>query len=1024
MDISDSSQGQEEQQYETSEAGLSAGGGDKEVLYGTNRVTFSGGDDDSGSSSSSSSFGSNSKQSLPPQNTNGQENELNGDMTGANDMNSNVEEHDQTTASEHDGLGDNVDNLQVLEGVTLSASYSEAQYELTTTTNNDNTTITTDETSEHNGLISWPTSSTTVHTTLPTASNEQQIWDSFFAFASDEPSGDQSETVQNPSNEDVQDLFFPHDTLEHAFLNQSYEPPASTINPSDGSTTPQSTSHQPAPFGIINEFIPPITYDLSQIITNPHSNPPVTNATALPLESMTGNIQFETVFGDGDVSATFSTDLVNFSADEDITIIDQYQRTHDICSFLRRWYSNSASFDDSSRMNWPDTSPRKWPRPSSVSQEDLDGDRYDIQGINWERHGTTRRSARNAREKLYVGKPTEQVATPPDTENFYQFRRMICEAPVTLSHYQLRNVIGATSNTDVVYACNSQVMHSDAVDSSSKCLMDLSHLSQYDEMHGSMVITSLAARDGIVIAGGLQGEYAVSNIFAPPSALSSDISNNITASSSTSFSRLPSTSFVPSQPLVGYVTRCFNAITNHISIFPHRSSNIPHATFCSNDQRVRIFDTGTAKFIDTFSYQYPINCSATSPCGRLRAFVGDTEDALITDASSGQILTELRHHKDHAFAAAWSDNGIHVATAAQDCQLIVYDARFWQRPLARYGSQLGCVRSLHFTPLGSGPPVLIAAEADDGMTMIDARRFGSGQVLDWFGGTAGVAIPPDGESVWVANCDAKFGGLLQFDRTGWGKGTGLDDLTEWEMGSYDGDDHYNAVSNSEARVAKLNDIASTASKRAAMNTTEALGTESEGRLFGHGDEEDDSDGPSHVRNCNINDDSSLFDIIPNNGMATGIDKTLYTNHDSIKPRICNSNEIKDSFSHRKDGYKVFNYIKSFEAGFDFWDEADGSSSSDSTDFLGSNYDSVDTDSESIDIRHHRSRSAHTTTNKRNLYKGRNRSRTDGYSVTSTTCTSDANSGDELEDFSNTDEKVRRTWRRRITRGARLGEIML
>lgn len=1023
MNISDSSQVQEEQQYETSEAGLSASGGDKEVLYGANRVTFSGGDDDSGSNSSSSSIGSNSKQSPPLLNTDEQKNELNGDMAGASDMDSNVEEHDKATTSEHDGLGDNVDNLQVLEGVTLSASYPEAQYELTTT-NNDSFAITTNETSEQNDLISWPTSSTAVHTTLPTASNEQQIWDSFFAFASDEPGGNQDGIVQNPSNENAQDLFFPHDTLEHAFLNQSYEPSASTINPSEGSTTAQSTSHEPPPFGNIDEFIPPITYDLSQIITNPHSNPPVTNATALPLESMTGNIQFETVFGDGDVSAAFSTDLVNFSADEDITIIDQYQRTHDICSFLRRWYSNSASFDESSKMNWPDTSPRKWPRPSSVSHEDLDGDRYDIQGINWERHGTTRRSARNAREKLYVGKPTEQVATPPDTENFYQFRRMICEAPVTLSHYQLRNVIGATSNTDIVYACNSQVMHSDAVDGSSKCLMDLSHLSQYDEMHGSMVITSLAARDGIAIAGGLQGEYAVSNIFAPPSVLPSDISNNITASSSTSFSRLPSSSIAPSQPLVGYVTRCFNAITNHISIFPHRSSNIPHATFCSNDQRVRIFDTGTAKFIDTFSYQYPINCSATSPCGRLRAFVGDTEDALITDASSGQILTELRHHKDHAFAAAWSDDGIHVATAAQDCQLIVYDARFWERPLARYGTQLGCVRSLHFTPLGSGPPVLIAAEADDGMTMIDARRFGSGQVLDWFGGTAGVAIPPDGESVWVANCDAKFGGLLQFDRTGWEKGLRLEDLTEWEMSSYDSGDHYNATSDSGAGITKPNDVASVASKRRVINITEALGMEPEGHLLGHGDKADVGDGPSHVLNRNINNDTSLFDVTLESGIEIGIDDTLYTNHDSIKPRICNSSETKDSFSHRKDGYKVFDYIKSSEAGFDFWDEADGSSGSDNTDFLGSNCESVDTDCESIDKRHHPSRSAHTATNKRNLHKGRSRGRTDGYSVTSTTCTSNANSDDEIEDFFNTDEKVKRTWRRRIRKGARLGEVML
>ena len=1021
--MSSSSQGKEEKQDEALGAGLTACGGDNKILHGIDRVTVGRGDNSIGASSNSgSSTGSSSKQNLFTKGMDEQADEISGHMLEAGEIYSNVEDHEYITGSEHGGLGDNVDNLEALEGVSLSASYPEPQYELTTMTNNTTATTNTSAMEEHDGLFNWPTSSAADDTALPTASNEQHIWDNFFAFAMDEPGGNQVGSIQSPSSENVQSLFLPHDTLEHAFLNQPFEPSDSTMNPPDHTTIPQSIPHQPDPSTNTNEPLPQITYNLSQIITDPHSNPPVTNTFALPLESITGNVQFETVFDDGDVSATFSTDLINMSADDDITIIDQYQRTHDICSFLRRWYSNSASFDESARMSWPDTSPRKWPRPSSVSREDLDGDRCDIQGINWERHGTTRRIARNARQKLYVGKPAEQIATPPNTENFYQFRRMICEAPVTLSHYQLRNVMGAISNTDIVYACNSQVMHSDAIDSSSKCLMDLSHLSQYDEMHGSMVITSLAARDGIVIAGGLQGEYAVSNIFAPSTVLPSNISNNITSSSSKSFPRLPITSSIPSQPLVGYVTRCFNAITNHISIFPHRNSNIPHAAFCSNDQRVRIFDTGTAQFTDTFSYQYPINCSATSPCGRLRVFVGDTEDALITDASSGQILTELRHHKDHTFAAAWSDDGIHVATAAQDCQLVVYDARYWQRPLARFGSQLGCIRSLHFTPVGSGPLVLIAAEADDGMTIIDTRRFESGQVLDWFGGTAGLAIPPDGESVWVANCDAKFGGLLQFERTGWGKGMGADGLAEWEMISNGDGDNYNVICDSAGRDAKLDNTASKVFRRAAMDKTEALKAEPAGHPFKYGEKEGDGDGPSQVRNSNINFDTSLIEISPNNGMDMDVGNTLNTNLDNADSKICKNKELKHNFPYMEDGDAALDYINSTRASVDFRIEADGSS----VGYLSSHYDSIDTDSESIDNCHRRfgASTANTAANEHNSCKGRSGNRADGYIVTTAMRMNEESSGDELEDYFNTDERVKRTWRRRIRRGARLEDVML
>ena len=482
----------------------------------------------------------------------------------------------------------------------------------------------------------------------------------------------------------------------------------------------------------------------------------------------------------GTMTASFPAEFISMAAGDDamIAFLDQYQRTYDICNFFNRWYANSITFEPSLRVKKPELSPSKWKRPQAVTREELNGEQYDIQGINWKEQSTTRATARKVRQKLYIGKPEEELDKVPNTENFYRFRRMICDAPVTLSHYQLRNVIAATSNTDLVYACNSKVMHTDALDGSRKCVMDLSHLSQFNEMQGTMVITSLAARDGIVIAGGLQGEYAVTNLHAQASP---DSTSKIGIPFSRSASR-------PSQLAVGYVTRCANAITNHISIFPNRHSNIPQAAFCSNDQRVRIFDTGTSTFTDSFSYQYPVNCSATSPCSRLRLLVGDTCEASITDASSGQILVKLHNHRDHAFAAAWSDNGIHVATAAQDCRLMIYDARWWGRPLARYGPQLGCVRSLHFTPLGSGPPLLLAAEADDGMTAVDAQRFESGQVLDWFGGTAGVAVPPDGECVWVANCDAKFGGLSQYERVGFGKRLGVSCVPEWELDNDGWDD--------------------------------------------------------------------------------------------------------------------------------------------------------------------------------------------------------------------------------------------
>lgn len=81
------------------------------------------------------------------------------------------------------------------------------------------------------------------------------------------------------------------------------------------------------------------------------------------------------------------------------------------------------------------------------------------------------------------------------------------------------------------------------------------------------------------------------------------------------------------------------------------------------------------------------------------------------------------------------------------------------------------VRSLRFSPIGSGQRVLVAAEEADFINIIDARTFRSKQTLDIFGEIGGISFANDGQELTVLCCDGVRGGLLQLERCGVGRET-------------------------------------------------------------------------------------------------------------------------------------------------------------------------------------------------------------------------------------------------------------
>lgn len=289
----------------------------------------------------------------------------------------------------------------------------------------------------------------------------------------------------------------------------------------------------------------------------------------------------------------------------------------------------------------------------------------------------------------------------------------------------------------------------------------------------SFQVSTLAADDDILVAGGFFGEYC--------------------------FRRF---SEAMGEVHEGTITTDNSGITNHVQLYFARTSSSPRAAFASNDNGFRVLDIATQKFISETYYSKPINCSAISPDGRLRVMVGDDKNVLIAKAEADgqpEVLKMLSGHGDFGFACDWADDGWTVATGFQDKSVKIWDARRWTdargkaQPVCTLRSEIAGVRSLRFSPLGSGKRVLVAAEEADFINIYDARTFQSKQTFDFFGEIGGCSFANEGRDLHVLCCDRARGGLFQLERCGDGAERNYDpaDLGHrtydrvWKNGSYD-----------------------------------------------------------------------------------------------------------------------------------------------------------------------------------------------------------------------------------------------
>ncbi|KAF7014720.1 hypothetical protein CFC21_028683 [Triticum aestivum] len=372
----------------------------------------------------------------------------------------------------------------------------------------------------------------------------------------------------------------------------------------------------------------------------------------------------------------------------------------------------------------------------------------DMQGIPWERLKYSRDQYRKMRLKHYKNYENlarshqgfdmecKQVET---NDRFYDFCFNTRLVKPTIVHFQLRNLVWATSKHDVYMAQNNSVMHwSSLLQRGTEVLHVAGQVVPKQKTHGARTlsrvqISTMALKDNLMVAGGFRGELIFKYVDKPGVAFCTNAADNK------------------------------NSVTNAVDVY-ESPSGATRVTAANNDCTVKFLDAERCSLLSRFTFPWSVNNTSVSPDGKLLAVLGDSSDCVITDAQSGEEIATLKGHLDYSFSSAWHPGGHVLATGNQDKTCRLWDTRNLSAPFAVLGGRIGAVRGLRFSSDGR---FLAAAEAADFVHVYDARAgYGAAQEIGLFGEIAGVAFSPDADALFVGVADRAYGSLLEFGRRG------------------------------------------------------------------------------------------------------------------------------------------------------------------------------------------------------------------------------------------------------------------
>ncbi|WIA15831.1 hypothetical protein OEZ85_012586 [Tetradesmus obliquus] len=301
---------------------------------------------------------------------------------------------------------------------------------------------------------------------------------------------------------------------------------------------------------------------------------------------------------------------------------------------------------------------------------------------------------------------------------FTQGDPVVYQRPTSIHHWQLRDLISAADNEQEFYCVHDTCVYSFNTDTKqSKLVTNL-----------GWSANSMTCRAGFLAAGGLHGELEVRQLSTGEACFKGSVGSTV---------------------------------NNALHIAQHSSGEV-RLFVCCNDNSIKVYALPSMDAVTVIRCPCPINYAALSPDGQHLVAVGDCNPTLLYQATpTGYAAsTSFTEASDVGMCCAWSHHGTSLAACAQDGTVAVWDARSGAcASRCLLPSAARCVK-------WAAPPLdlLAVAEHEARISLLDARRWGSGQALALGGAVrgavrggaglrsldvSGIAFSPSGRRLWV-----------------------------------------------------------------------------------------------------------------------------------------------------------------------------------------------------------------------------------------------------------------------------------
>jgi len=324
------------------------------------------------------------------------------------------------------------------------------------------------------------------------------------------------------------------------------------------------------------------------------------------------------------------------------------------------------------------------------------------------------------KKPMEIDEPEEKLPEIPnefDTNSFVISSKKY-DRPTTIQHWQLRDLVHASSSTEFFYVFRKNVSRYSTIENKSAKVLEL----RYEP-------SCIGYGHNYLVAGGQAGQLAFMNLDTEKlwkiETLDGKINNSCTISK----------------------------IQDEI-----------HIVVTNNDNTIKIFNPTSTRMdlVAELKTTIAMNYASVSPNGELLVSTGDSRDVNLysINGKTYNKTKTLREAKDSGMCCAWNSSSTQFAVASQDGSLCIWDIRsikpmtkFHSRTPKSSGDVIEAFRNVKYSS-SSMVDLLVFTEHTNNIHIVDARTYDNEQVISTVpnlesANISGISFSPDSSRIFV-----------------------------------------------------------------------------------------------------------------------------------------------------------------------------------------------------------------------------------------------------------------------------------